>query len=55
MQPADHDVSYRRIWDHLTTSSVDDGRALSNPPSMFVRMDGDIIRQVNLHELPAET
>jgi hypothetical protein len=55
MQDADDDTSYRGIWDHLKTNIVDDGRALSNPFSLFVRMDGDIIQQVNLHELPAST
>jgi hypothetical protein len=53
MQEANHDMSYRRNWDHLKTTSVDDGRVLSNPPSMFVRIDGSVIRRVSLHELPA--
>jgi hypothetical protein len=44
MQDADLDITRRRIWDHLKANSVDDGRALSNPLSVFVKMDGDIIR-----------
>jgi hypothetical protein len=55
MQDADHDISYQRIWGHLKMNSADDERALSNSPSMFVRMDGAIFWQVNLQELPAST
>jgi hypothetical protein len=51
IQDADYNLKYRRIWDRLRMNSVSEGLSISNPPSMFLRIHGNSIRQVNIQEL----
>jgi hypothetical protein len=55
IQDEDYNLRYRRIWDRLRMNSVSEGLPISNPPSIFLRIDANLIRQVNIQELDPET
>jgi hypothetical protein len=54
IQDADYTLKYKRIWDRLRMNSVSEGLPISNPPSMFLRIDANSIRQVNIQKLDPE-
>jgi hypothetical protein len=51
MEDADHNLNNRQTWEDLKRNSLTEGRPLSNLLSMFLQLDANNIRQVNIPEL----
>jgi hypothetical protein len=48
----DYQIEWRQLWERLKTSPVAMGRAISEPPPLFVRGDDGLIGQINLSHFP---
>lgn len=48
----DYRIEWARLWQHLKGLPLLMGRALSEPPPLFVRGDDHLIRQIDLSRLP---
>jgi hypothetical protein len=51
IQDADHNLQYRQVWDRLRMNSVGEGLPISNPWPMFLRINANSIRQIDIQGL----
>jgi hypothetical protein len=47
----DYDLNLPAAWQKLTKSTVQDGLAISPPPSLFVRVDPQTIKQIDIRSI----